>query len=84
MNFSHKIANVLMIYFFFMLVLFSVEGLLFCLFHLSKLVKYFIEDSKTVSIKAIVIESLERSVYPFSLAVHMPSSWMNSQTIVAD
>ena len=63
-NFSHKIANVVMIYFFFMMIIFSVGGLLFFTFHYRKLVKYFLEDSKESNMEAVVIESLERSVFP--------------------
>jgi hypothetical protein len=63
-NLSHKFANVIMIYFFFFVVVFSVAGLLFFFYHYRKLVKYFIEDSEKVSIEAVVLESLERSVYP--------------------
>ena len=63
-NFSHKIANVVIVYFFFLMVVFSVGGLLFFTFNYRKLVKYFLEDSKESNIEAVVIESLERSIYP--------------------
>lgn len=45
-NFSHKIANVIMIYFFFLMLVFSIGGLLWFFYHYRKLVKYFMEDSK--------------------------------------
>ena len=57
-------ANVVMIYFFFLMIVFSVGGMLFFYFNYRKLVKYFLEDSKESNIEAVVIESLERSVYP--------------------
>jgi hypothetical protein len=63
-NFSHKLANVIMIYFFFLTIFFSVVGLMFFLYHYRKLVKYFIEDSDKINMEAVVMESLERSVYP--------------------
>ena len=45
-NFSHKMANVLMIYFFFFVILFAVGGMLWIFYHYRKLIKYFLEDSK--------------------------------------
>ena len=54
-NFPHKIANVLMIYFFFILIVFSVAGLLFFTYHYRKLVKYFMEDSKETNMEAVVL-----------------------------
>ena len=56
-NFTHKLANVFMIYFFFLLVVFSVGGLLFFFFHYRKLVKYFMEDSKSYTLKAVFLET---------------------------
>lgn len=58
LNISHKMANVLMIYFFFLLIVFSVGGLLFFIFNYRKLVKYFLEDSQEYNVKAVVFESL--------------------------
>ena len=46
------------------MIVFAVGGLLFFTFHYRKLIKYFLEDSKEANMEAIVIESLERSVYP--------------------
>ena len=63
-NFAHKISNVVMIYFFFVMIIFSVGGLLFFTFHYRKLVKYFLEDSKEGNMEAVLIESLERSIFP--------------------
>ena len=47
-----------MIYFFFLLIVFSVAGLLFFAYHYRKLVKYFLEDSKDTSFQAIILEGL--------------------------
>ena len=53
-----------MIYFFFILVVFAVGGLVWFKFHYKKLLKYFLEDSKTTTLEAIILESLERSIFP--------------------
>ena len=50
LNIQHKLANVFMIYFFFLMLVFSVGGLLFFTFNYRKLVKYFLDDSETVNI----------------------------------
>ena len=63
-NLSHKMANVLMIYFFFLLIVFSIGGLLWFYYHYRKLCKYFLEESKENNMEAVIIESLERSVFP--------------------
>ena len=65
-NFSHKISNVLMIYFFFLLIVFSVGGLLFFTFHYKKLIKYFLEDSKESNMGAVLFQSLERAIFPLA------------------
>ena len=44
-----------MIYFFFILIVFSVAGLLFCAYHYRKLVKYFMEDSKETNMEAVIL-----------------------------
>jgi hypothetical protein len=54
----------LVVYFFFLMLVFSTGGLLWFFYHYSKLIKYFLEDSKKSNIEAVVIESLERGVYP--------------------
>ena len=70
-NLPHKLANVFMIYFFFLLIVFTIGGLLFFTFNYRKLVKYFMEDSKDVSFEAMLFESLELSIFPFVFgAVH--------------
>ena len=46
LNFSHKLVNIMLVYFFALLVLSSVGGLLWFLYHYRKLLKYFLEDSK--------------------------------------
>ena len=57
--------------FFFPLVLFCVGGLTWFLAHYKELAKYFMEDRKDTSLKAILLESLEKSVFPLILgAVH--------------
>ena len=53
-----------MIYFFFFLLVFSIGGFLWFFFNYRKLIKYFLEDTKKVSIEAIVLESLERGIFP--------------------
>ena len=53
-----------MLLFFFLLLIFTVGGLVWFKFHYKKLLKYFMEDAKTTSLEAILIESLERSVFP--------------------
>ena len=42
LNFSHKLANVALIFFFFFLIVFCVGGLLWFTFNYRKLVKYFL------------------------------------------
>jgi len=60
-----------MIYFFFLMVVFSVGGLVFFFFHYRKLVKYFMEDSEKFTLKAVLLESLERSTFPLLFgAIH--------------
>ena len=53
-----------MLLFFFLLLVFSVSGLTWFWFHYRKLVKYFMEDCKLISLEAIFLESLERSIFP--------------------
>lgn len=62
-NFIHKMANVFMIYFFFLLMVFVIGGMLWVTFHYRKLTKYFVEDF-TPSISSVVLESMERSIFP--------------------
>ena len=57
-NFEHKLANVFMIYFFFLVLVSSIGGFLWFFFHYKKLVKYFLEDSEKASLEAIILESL--------------------------
>jgi len=42
-NFTHKIANVVILYILFLMIIFSVAGLMWLKFHYNKLVKYFVE-----------------------------------------
>ena len=53
-----------MVYFFFLLIVFAVGGLVWFKFHYKKLLKYFMEDSKNTSLQAILFESFERSIFP--------------------
>ena len=54
-NLSHKLANIFLIYFFFLTIAFSVGGLFFYFYNYRKLVKYFLEDSERYNIQAVVI-----------------------------
>lgn len=63
-NFTHKLSRCFMLFFFFFLLIFSVGGLTWFWFHYKKLVKYFMEDCQIISLEAIFLESLERSVFP--------------------
>ena len=54
----------MMLYFFFILMVFGVGGLVWFTFHYRKLVKYFLEDSKISNLKAVSFEALERAIYP--------------------
>lgn len=54
-NFKHKLVRIFMLLFFFLLLVFTVGGLVWFKFHYKKLVKYFMEDSKTTSLKAITL-----------------------------
>ena len=53
-----------MLLFFFPLIIFTIGGLTFFLVHYKKLVKYFMEDCRKVSLLAILLESLEKGVFP--------------------
>ena len=53
-----------MLLFFFPLLVSSVCGLTFFLVHYKKLVKYFMEDCRKVSLLAILLESLEKGIFP--------------------
>jgi hypothetical protein len=53
-----------MIFFFFFLVVFSVGGLVWFRFHYKKLMKYFMEDWNSFKLKYIVLEAMERSIFP--------------------
>jgi hypothetical protein len=46
------------------MIAFSVVGLFFFLYIYRKLAKYFLEGSKGVSMEAVILESLERAVFP--------------------
>ena len=63
-TFSHKLAHIFMINFFFLLIVFAVGGLIFLRFHYKKLVKYMAEDSKAITLDALLLEALERSLFP--------------------
>ena len=54
-TFTHKMGRVFMLLFFFFLLVFSVSGLTWFWFHYRKLVKYFMEDCKIVSLEAIFL-----------------------------
>ena len=54
-SFSHKLSRVFMVYFFFVLILFSVGGLVLFSIHYKKLIKYFAEDSKVTTMPALVL-----------------------------
>ena len=60
----HKLGRVFMLLFFFPLIIFTVGGLTFFLVHYKKLVKYFMEDCRKVSLLAILLESLEKGIFP--------------------
>ena len=70
-NVYHKLGKCFMLIFFFFLVLCSVSGLTLFLVHYRKLVKYFMEDCKKITLLAILFESLEKSIFPLLFgAVH--------------
>ena len=83
-NFTHKLGNVFIIYFFFVLVVFSVGGLVFFFYHYRKLIKYFLEDSKETNMTALLLESLERAIFPllFGCVHALFLSNLFTQTIV--
>lgn len=56
-NISQKISKVLMIYFFFAAVVFGVGGLLYFKFYYKKLIKYFTEEYKKISLVLLMLES---------------------------
>ena len=60
----HKLGRSFMLLFFFFLLVSSVCGLTLFLVHYKKLVKYLMEDCRKVSLLAILLESLEKSVFP--------------------
>ena len=62
-----------MLLFFFPLIIFTVGGLTFFLVHYKKLVKYFMEDCRKVSLLAILLESLEKGFSRSSSAPSTPS-----------
>ena len=53
-----------MLLFFFVMLVFSVSGLTLFFVHYKKLVSYFMEDCKIISLKAIMLESCEKSIFP--------------------
>ena len=53
-----------MLLFFFVMLVFSVSGLTLFFVHYKKLVSYFMEDCKVISLKAILLESCEKSIFP--------------------
>ena len=60
-----------MLIFFFFLFIFVVGGLTLFLIYYKKLVKYFMEDCKKITLLAILLESLEKSIFPLIFgAVH--------------
>ena len=56
--------NAMMIMFFGPVVMLSVGGFFLLKVHYKKLVKYFLEDSEKTSLEAVVLESLERALFP--------------------
>ncbi len=54
---SHKIANIFLIYFFFLMIVYVIGGLLWFTYHYRKLLKYFLEDYE-FSVGSVVLESL--------------------------
>ena len=70
-NVYHKIGKGFMLIFFFFLLIFVVGGLTLFFVYYKKLVKYFMEDCKKVTLLAILLESLEKSIFPLLFgAVH--------------
>ena len=63
-TFAHKMGRVFMLFFFFLLLIFSVGGLTLFWFHYKKKVKYLIDDCKKVTLSRILLESLEKSIFP--------------------
>ena len=60
-----------MLIMFFFLLVFSVSGLTLFFVYYKKLAKYFMEDCSKVSLLTILVESLEKSVFPLVFgAVH--------------
>lgn len=55
---THKLGNVFMTHFFFIALFFSVAGLIWFKFHYRKLVKYFTEEYKIMSLYLLVLETL--------------------------
>lgn len=64
-TFSHKLANLFIVYFFFLTLFFSVGGLIWFKFHYKSLVKYFTEEYKSITLYLLTLETLEKSVFPF-------------------
>jgi hypothetical protein len=62
--FGHKLANVFILYFFFLMLVFSFVGFFFFLCLYRRLAKYFLEESKKTNMEAVVLESFERAVFP--------------------
>ena len=60
----HKLGRVFMLLFFFPLLVSSFCGITLSLVYYKKLVKYFMEDCRKVSLLAILLESLEKGIFP--------------------
>ena len=63
-TFSHKLAHVFMLFFFFILIVFCVGGLVWLRFHYKKFIKYFMEDWNIFVIKAIFFEIVNVRSFP--------------------
>lgn len=59
-------ANVAIVFMLFLIIVFSVGGLLFLKFHYKKLIKYFVEYYG-LSTAALFFESCERMIFPLLL-----------------
>ena len=68
---SHRLANVFLVFFFFVVVTFAVGGLVWFRYHYKKLVKYLVDDYRCLSLYLLCLETLEKSTYPLLFgAVH--------------
>ena len=63
-TFAHKMGRCFMLLFFFVMLVFSVSGLTLFFVHYKKLAKYFMEDYEKITLKAIMFESFEKSIFP--------------------